>query len=151
MQNYIPDGYTESGYIKAATGLYGEFRFKYRPMLQEEKDAILEAVEKKGAIAKTLLLAQSLQARITEWDLTDNRSATPKPVLIQVDNVRRLRPALFNRLFWIVAGIEASDPDPKAAPAEVNKDAEDHLQAAIEGRSIGAVKSEGDQKNSVAG
>src|SRR5437773_1206560 len=44
MLNYIPDGYTATGYIEASEGKHDALAFAFRPMLPEERDAVEEVL-----------------------------------------------------------------------------------------------------------
>lgn len=148
MLNYIPDGYSQDAYLRESPGLHGEMRFRYRPMLVEEKNQIVAAADKKGAGQGDMLLAEAVARRIVEWDVRDAQGAV---IPITADTVRRLRPTLFNRVFWVIAGVESADTDERAEAESRNQQAAELLQAAIEGRPLGAIREEGDRKNCDAG
>jgi len=106
MTGYIPDGYTESGYIAGVPRLFLAVRFEFRPMLVEEKQQAAKDGEG-GNVRKTM--AEWLARKITRWDLQD---ADGQTLPIDAKTILRLRPKLFDRLFDVVAGNEASDLDP---------------------------------------
>lgn len=125
----IRDGYTRPGFIAARQYLSPAVRFKYRPMLVAERDAINSAVNKMTAEQSAATSAQAMAARIVEWDVRDG--ANPAP--ISAANILRLEPGLFNTLYLIIAGAIASDPDPKWSDSEASAEASAALHRAIHG------------------
>ncbi len=142
----IEDGYTEAGYIKKAEGLYPELRFRYRPMLHAERDAIASQIGTKPAEQFTAILVAAAKHRIVSWDAMHMGA----PLEITDENIRRLRPSLFDRLYNIISGQQASDPDPLASEDARELEADAALQAAITGQTIGAVREVDAEKNSEA-
>lgn len=149
MLDFIPDGYTESGFIQAVAGLHGEFRFSFRPMLIEERSVILsERMTRLPEEQQDLKTAKAMQARLVTWSLRDAQGAC---VPIELGEIRRLKPALFRRLFLIVAGLEPSDPTPESPSVERLIANSLALDAALAGVPIGELSEERDRKNSLAG
>ena len=142
----IEDGYTEAGYIKESKGLYPELRFAYRPMLHAERDAIASQIGTKTPEQVSAIFVAAARHRIISWTAKHNG----QPVEINDENIRRLRPSLFDRLYNVIAGAQASDPDPKATPDARQGEADAALEAAITGQMIGAVKEAAAEKNSEA-
>lgn len=105
--DYIPDGYTEEGYIREVPGLHGPVRFTFRPML---------VVQRAGLFGqRTLSLPDELQdrrcadvlcAQLVSWSVTDSEG---RPLAVTAENILRLKPALFQRILAIVSGVEPSD------------------------------------------
>ncbi len=148
MLNYIDDGYTEDGYIAAIPGLHGEFRFTFRPMLVAERSTVLgKHVLDLPESQQDITFAKAMASRLKSWSLVDKNG---KPVPINQDVAMRLKPALFRRLFAIIAGTEAADPDPLATTVALDQAAEDALAAAVAGTSVRQLTEERDAKNSVA-
>lgn len=144
--NYIPDGYTETGYIAEVPRIHGEVRFTFRPMLNEER-AIVYGRRAKELSPRELeqQFAAEIVARVNEWSLVQDDGS---PLAITRENVLRLKPMLFQRLFQIVAGSDASDVDPtwpQEAKAEV---ADAKIEATLLDRPAGAVLQEHREKNS---
>ena len=146
--DFICDGYSERALVKAVPRIHGDFRFRFRPMLVADKNQILESAQKKPAKDADRILAAAMKVRLEEWSLTD-RSGNSVP--ITESNILRLKPQLFNKLFWIIAGTEASDPDPELSDSDKDRESDLLLQAAIEGQAIGEIREALDEKNSVAG
>jgi len=105
--DYIPDGYIEEGYIRAAAGLHGSVRFTFRPMRVVEQAALFGQ--------RMLSLPEELQDRrcadvlcshLISWSVVD---ANGRTLELTAENILRLKPALFQRLLAIVSGIEPSD------------------------------------------
>jgi hypothetical protein len=144
---FIPDdGYTESGFIRARAGLHGALRFRYRPMLVEDRSRILGEFEHLRPEAAELKAAGEIHRRLVWWDLCDGQS---KPVPISLDVVRRLKPAVFARVWAIVLGTEPSDIDPGWSAEEKLAAAE--LQATAGPGPVGDAREVRDEKNSATG
>lgn len=144
MLNFIPDGYSEPGYIRANPGSHDELRFVYRPMLVADRAVLLTTAGKLAPDLQQRSYGKAIAARLVSWSVTDSKGA---PVQPSEDVVLRLRPTLFNRLFDVVAGINPNDHDPIAAADAQTVDEQARLDAAIAGKPYGDVKSEGDVKN----
>ncbi len=105
--DYIPEGYTEEGYIREVPGLHGPVRFTFRPMLVVERAALFGQ--------RMLSMPDELQDRrcadvlcgcLVSWSVTD---AEGRPLAVTAENILRLKPALFQRMLAIVSGVEPSD------------------------------------------
>ncbi|MBE3132931.1 MAG: hypothetical protein IMZ55_05620 [Acidobacteria bacterium] len=122
FSNYLPDdGYTENGYIEAIAGLHAEMRFRYRPLLAEQRGQIMRQLEGLKEEEQVVRIAPILARQLQEWDL---RLPDGSPVAIRESSVRRLRPAVFYRLWGIVTGTVPSDLDPRWS--------DDEKQSAVE-------------------
>lgn len=145
--NYIPDdGYTEPGYIDPQPLLHGALRFSFRPMITEERAKLLAAVENMSGDAYDRMAADMMAKKLVEWDLVD---AKGEPVPISARIVLRLKPALFNTLYKIMLGFDATDRDPDWQDETADlKAAEQYASALSEhGDMPGEVRAEGDAKN----
>lgn len=110
------DGQTQHGYIAAAPGLYPAVRFQYRPLLISDRRALWTEQERRGDQDTPVM--EALVKKVVSWDVKDGKGVTlnaKDPATYQ-----RLKPKLFDRLFMIVLGNQASDPDPQA-PDEPKK------------------------------
>ena len=141
MENFISDGYTETGFIAAVDGLHGELRFTFRPMLPEEVDEVQAVLDQEHVARSHEIIRGVLVRHIKSW--SDGLPVT-------ADSLRTIRPSLWNRLYLIVSGRQASDPDPKATPQERSSWVNDVLEAGKTGE-VGAVRAERDAKNSEPG
>jgi len=97
---FIQDGYTEERYIKAVERMHPEVRFKFRPILAEDRAAFIEETgseqdPKKGE----RLVGQALADHLVGWSL----DLPPDPA-----NIMKLKPSLMVRLSMIV--LYARDP-----------------------------------------
>lgn len=118
-QNYIRDGFTQSGYIAAIERRHGALRFNFRPMLPEEVEEFdifrNENILKPRQV--TARLAKECASRITGW----SEEVDGKPLQISVENLRRFRHTLLAKIYQVITGERASDEDPEVK----NLDAED--------------------------
>lgn len=115
VSSYIPDGYTAHGYIAAVPRMYGALRFTYRPMPVDERSVLFDMVERQRDRKKgESMSAKTIQKHLVDWELQYD-GAEVKPTW---ENVLRLQPSLFVRLFNIVVGVDASDDDPELTRGE---------------------------------
>jgi hypothetical protein len=111
MASYIPDQYTEHGYIAERRNLHGALRFQFRPMLLDERSLFSQANIQNKPREQNRNIAKLLAEKIVCWDLKD-AGKKDAPLAITIDNMLRLQPALFDRLFGIIMGNDAFDDDP---------------------------------------
>ncbi|HUT13889.1 MAG TPA: hypothetical protein VMY42_25595 [Thermoguttaceae bacterium] len=144
--NYVPgDGYTEPGFIQGIPGLHDvDLRFSYRPMLVEERARVLAAMEKMKPDMAEIRAAEEIALRLATWDMTDARG---EPVGINAHIVRRIKPAMFNRLWGIVLGTEPSDIDPQWGEDTKTEVAGEQFEAAVGPEPVGDVRARTDEKN----
>ncbi len=147
--NFIPDdGYTEKAYIQLSLGMHGELRFSYRPMLVENRSAVLRSFDKMTAEAADIKSSDLMAEHITEWDVKDARGEI---VPVSVDVMRRIRPQLFYRMWGIMLGTGASDIDPKWEESAKTREADLQFTTASQPKAIGEVREEDAEKNSDGG
>lgn len=146
MASYIPDGYTEKGYIEGVPRLYEALRFKFRPMRIEDGSEFLDLLSKMSAKPREgeVFTAKMLAKRVLEWDLKDKGQTLPLDVKTLLGVQRRL----FYRLMAIVLGTDASDMDPAWSEQEQDEFLERKATAFLEEKPIGQVAAERDAKNS---
>ena len=148
--NWIPDdGYTEAAYVRESPGLYGTFRFSYRPLLVELRSEINAGFKALSAADCERKAAEVIAAQVKTWDLVHPR--TGQPVEITAANVLRLRPELFARVWGIVQGVDPTDTDPAWTEKQRLEAASLAHQAAVDGISPGAIREASDEKNSAGG
>ena len=114
---FIEDGYTEERYIKAVDRMHPEVRFKFRPILPEDRAAFIEDVatgSKQDPKKGERLVGQALADHLVEWSL----DLPPEPA-----NIMLLKPSLMNRLSMIV--LYARDPGDDDPTATDNKEEAD--------------------------
>lgn len=139
LGGFIDDGYTEAGFIRAEPGLFDcDLRFAYRPMLPEERDSVAEGIERRKAHEAVQLVARTIAAHVSEWDLRD---AKGEPVPVGERTIRRLRPRLFDRLYFVISGRQPSDPDPTKPGAGQDQEGDSYAERLMRAQ-------EADQKNS---
>lgn len=141
--NYFHDGYSQDGYVAGVPLVHGALRFTYRPAMVEERSQLTDAARRLKSHLYDRHAAAFTAEKIIAWDLTDRDRDVP----VSAEALLRLQPELFVKLHRIVAGWLASDVDP-SWPAEVRDGAlEVELAAALEGRPVGDVQRERDEKN----
>jgi hypothetical protein len=142
----VEDGYTEAAYVAAVPGLYDELRFTYRPLLHVERDAVSDQSGKSAQNFESVLVAV-MQSKLKTWDAMDGKG---NPMPINAATIKRLQPALFDKVYTIIAGRVPSDPDPKNQNPEREK-ADDVVASIVSGKLVGDIREEGDRKNSPEG
>lgn len=141
----IDDGTIEDGYIAERKGLHPALRFRYRPMLHWERDVLAVQVGQKPPREVDGYFVTTIRQKLVSWDAKD-KAGTAIP--IRDDVIQRLRPALFDRLYNVIAGASPSDPDPARQDHE---QADAGLKAVLDGRSPGDVQQESHEGNSERG
>lgn len=128
MQDLIPDGYTESGYIAAVPGIHNAVKFSYRPMRHVDLAKLRERLAV-GPLEGAKAIYGVLRQHVTGWDLKDDSGAVAGRSEL---DFAKLRPQLLDRLYAIVAGHVPSDQEPAAAPPVDSVDAllQEHGEAA---------------------
>ena len=149
LPTYYPDGYTRRGFIKARENDYGPLHFEYRPALPEERDEVMHVVRTKASGHANAVVRQLIAKQLVSWDVTNPK--TGGAVEPTAESVRRLPPHMYDRLYFIIVGVQASDPD---GEAEAGEDESEFVAALLESeaksRPIGDVQAENDAKNSQA-
>ena len=142
MQNLITDGYTEAGYIAAKEGLHGALRFQFRPMLPEQVDEIGAILDQENVARSHAAIRGVLVRQLVSWSEKADISA---------EALGQLRYALWNRIYLIVSGRQASDPDPEAPLEQQDEWLEDVIEAGKTGRTPGQARAERNAGNSGEG
>ncbi|HEV8061535.1 MAG TPA: hypothetical protein VGP68_16770 [Gemmataceae bacterium] len=112
---HIHDGFTRKGFINGINNmgerLSGELRFTYRPMLSVQRDSLSNLTRGETNPQKIdLLFSAALAKHLVDWS-AQFEDGTPVPA--NAENVRRLPPFLYDRIYGIIAGMHASDPEPE--------------------------------------
>jgi hypothetical protein len=142
--DYFHDGYSQSGFIAAVSGLHGPLRFSYRPALVEERSALYTAAGRLSAPAFDRHVAQFLAEKLIDWDLLDARR---RPVEPAPETLLRIQPELFVKLSGIVLGTTASAIDPAWSAETADRILDDEIAAQTAGRTVGELREEQDEKN----
>lgn len=142
--NFIPDGYTTTGYIAERPGVYFESRFSYRPVLHGERNKITADIgSAKDSNTGSMVIYTVLERQLVDWDQVDRNNKPLKPTKT---NIARMAPEFIERLFNVVCGFGPSDIDPAKKTVEVP--AVDELAALLEGGQAATdAQQEADAKN----
>ena len=142
----IPDdGYTERGRLNGVPGLYPPVVFRWRPMLVNELSEFWQRSEGLKGVQLRQLMAAHVAGKLKEWDLRGPRQADGSEgdvLAITKEQVLRLKPVLFDKLFAIVSGTQAPDALLDRSPEEEAADLDDALKAAETGRPLAAIREE---------
>ena len=126
MPSFIEDGYDVEGFIaaaaqeKASERLYDELKFTYRMAarsdiaLLDNKIRIAQSNDENDPTCSAeaeKLACKFVADRVKSWSLKNSKGET---VSITAENMGRVNPVLFGRLYRIVRGIAASDKRPDA-------------------------------------
>lgn len=116
---WIPDGYTVDASIEPREGLHGRIKFRYRPMIHEERTIANARLASAGRADVSKVVAEVVASRIESWDVQDDKGHT---VDVTAANVARIQPELVERLWGIVLGQQTADTlhEPRRANAEVD-------------------------------
>jgi hypothetical protein len=142
--NFIADGYTQPGYVQPVERLHNALRFRFRPVLAEERGRLADMASTATAAGCLRQAAALLAEKLVAWDIADPLG---NDVDISPANVLRLQPELLLKLQQIVLGVVASDLDPRWPDEQVNRLAEEELAAAAAGCSIGEARQQESEKN----
>ena len=112
MPSFIPDGYTEKGFIKGVDRLYGDLRFTYRPATPDEVGEYSESAPTKRGREEIQFAARFLKGKLLAWDMKD---PSGHAVPLTVENLCRVNRLLLLRIIYVVHGSDASDMDPEGA------------------------------------
>ena len=122
-KTFIEDGFTYDFVIKPVPGLHNGLKGKFRPILTDDKAVahheIASATKAGNArLAETRVGAATFR-QVVSWDLTDSHG---REVELTVQNLMRLAPDVFYKLFKICMGqmaseIEAGNEDAQQAVA----------------------------------
>ena len=87
--NFIADGYTQPGYILPVDRLHHALRFRFRPVLAEERSRLTDSTLTATAAGYLRQGAALLAEKLVDWNITDPRA---NDVEISPANVLRLQP-----------------------------------------------------------
>lgn len=143
FSRFIPDGYIDEGFVQGKKGSFDEdTRFKYRPMLPKESDALIRRCSGKDDMLD--IEVEECAPHLIEWDMT---GPDGKPVEPTAANLLQVRRGLLVRILGIIMGLEVSDIDPRWDDAK-RKAIEDLKRKGDEsGRPPGDIESEGNEGN----
>lgn len=107
--NIIRPNVGQDGFIAERYGLHGDLSFNYLPPIPNATEDIQGRVESLHNVGRHREAADEIAKFISDY--LQSWSEKDAPVL---DNVMRLRPQLLIRLFKVIIGASASDPEPGA-------------------------------------
>lgn len=107
----IEDGLDQPGYVAEEFGLHPECRFVYRPMSAEEYEAFDAKANKESPERSRIMVGVLLSKKIRSWSLTDSKG---NPAPVNELNCRSMRSLLQIKVYQIIAGMRATDVDPKS-------------------------------------
>jgi len=142
--SYFHDGYTRPGYIQEQPTLHQSLRFSYRPALVEERSQLLAATGSAKADAYDRQVAAFLATKLVSWELADESG---NDVPVSASSLLRLQSELFLQLYHVVMGWSGSDIDPCWNDEACDEAAEDELESALSGKTVGELRQEADEKN----
>lgn len=109
---FIPDGYQRNGFIQG-TDFHPDMCFVYRPTTIIERTVINGSVRieyakgtREGFAKSEKLGAEALVAHLLSWDV---KGPNVHEVELTAENVLRIEPHLFVRLYQIIMGESISD------------------------------------------
>lgn len=142
--NFIPDGYTTTGYIAERPGLYYESRFKYRVMLHGERNRVSDDIARaKDSNTSSAVVYRAIEKQLVEWDQINRNGEPVKPTAV---NIAHMSPMFVEKLFSVVCGFGPSDNDPATQAVAVPE--RDELERLLEGGpAVADGNSEADAKN----
>lgn len=97
---FVSDGYSEEATIAAASGIHGELKFRFRPMMHGQREKWSEELQRTSQGAASSIMAKAIGEHLLSWSLP----VEPKP-----DLVRTLRPQLLDKIYSTIAGYRPSD------------------------------------------
>lgn len=96
---FIPDGYEMDGEVPAVKGLHGGFKFRYRPTTADEQDELRAKNAGQDVAKQNAATRAAIAAKLVSWEI---KTPDGQEVPVSVDNLKRLHPAVYDRLYWIV-------------------------------------------------
>lgn len=145
MAAWIPDGYTERGFIEPVENLHEGLRFRYRPMLIEDGSEFIDSVARLKPREAERKTAAMLAKQLIDWELRS--PSTGEQVEKSPASILKLKRVVFQRLTQIVLGMQPSDTDPEWPAENQDEHIDRKTDVTADGRPIGAVAEDRDTKN----
>ena len=146
MPAYLRDGYNQHGFIRGVPRLFDDVRFEYRPCLHEERlglDLANPRLTPKELAQRTYKL---LADKLLSWDVKADEN-DDEHLPIKLDSIRRLHPAVIERLYAIVVGDIPPDEDPMQSDRETEERLRDKQAASDNLTSVGHERLSREVKN----
>lgn len=113
---FIDDGYNVERFVRGKARLYPDVRLTVRVMQQSERSQWAAELARASEEEQSGVTSRWMADRIVKWSL---------PAKATAENVGRLVPALYDRLFSLVWGETGGDPLPETGKTpEANQDAD---------------------------
>jgi hypothetical protein len=141
---FIADGYTQPGYIQPVDRLHDAMRFRFRPVLIEERSRLSDLATTVSSAGYLRQMAALLAEKLVTWDVTDHLG---NEVEVSAANLLRLQPELLLKLERIVLGVLPSDVDPRWSAEQINRLTDEEFVAATAGCTIGEARQQESEKN----
>lgn len=110
LSAFVGDGYEEPGFIAAVENLHPELTFTFRPLTAEELGDHTASTAHADERGKRKVVADKLAKKLVSWSLVDQHN---NPVSVSAENMLKLKPRVFARLFEIVWGYDAPETQAK--------------------------------------
>ena len=104
---YFPDGYTSQARVDEYPGLHGAVAFRFRPMSPDQYSEFLVEMRSRDPKKYNPQLRKIVASHILEWDVEDQDG---KSLPIDAATLVHMPRRLYERIYGIVSGEEASDP-----------------------------------------
>lgn len=139
---HVPnDGYTETAFLLEVPRLYPEVHLAFRPLPSEKRTLIRYQIEKKKDTERPGLWNSVVAKQLVSWNLQDEKG-DPLPISDKV--IARLKPALYERIYGVIMGVDNGDEDPHGG--KKSEGAELSVAELLEGKEADS-KEVADQKN----
>lgn len=115
---FIADGYEKDCYIEGKPNLYPSCRFTIRPMTTIDRSGLHNRLKNSTGVTVEYEAASCVVKHLSGWNLTNGDGNTAK---IDRDQILKLQPAMFARIYDCVLGHDGGDPDPDAVPGSEDK------------------------------
>lgn len=126
--------------------MFEDVRFEFRPCLHEERlglDLANPRLLPKELAQRTYKL---IAEKALSWDVKARPDAE-EHLPIKTDTIRRLHPAIIERLYAIIVGDIPSDEDPQQTEQHTEESLRDKVAADAHGTSVGHARATHDAKN----
>ena len=110
---YIPDGYTRAVYLREhPEQLYPSCRITFRPILIQKQAGILRQINEANPDPdrQQWIAANWIAKQVVEWDL---KKPDGSKIELNTDEILRIHPALFIRIWSVILGDRGGDQDPE--------------------------------------
>lgn len=104
MNPFFVDGYNRAVYVAGRTNIHPALRLTVRPLTVEEQSKAIQDIRTMTLVEEQRYAADLMAPKIVSWSV--GADCTPA-------NLLRMPPALFHRLWNVIAGSDGGDPDPE--------------------------------------